>query len=904
MPAQEKQVCQLKGVVLSEKTGENLMGINIVIEGTRFGASTDLEGKFVINKIPYATYTIRVSGVGLQTKIISGYVISKPKLEVTFTLADESYNLAEISVTAIKIKSTEAAVLAERKKMGEISDIISAEQIKRTPDATSGDALKRVTGLTVVDNKFVVIRGISDRYNSAMIDGSVVTSTEAGKKGFSFDLLPSNLLENTTVIKSASPDLPGDFSGGLVKMRTLDFPGENSLKVNYGSTYNTLSTGTSFNRTFGGNKDWLGFDDGTRALPSFAFDNELGKKLPNTWAPKSAHAPVNSSFAITSANQIMFGEGQEMPSQLGSVIALTYRNSYQKNELTRNDGVNSRFYTGAKDDYSVLWGAIANLSYKFGGGHMLSFRNTFNQSSSDQVSVGSVVEQADSKNDRIYEISWAQRSNYNGQLAGEHRFLLSDKSAKDLLHISWRASVASSVKENPDKKRVFYSADFQSDDNPNPQFEISTNQRSWDKMNERAFAYALDNDVPLAVLLLLSDGKLKFGGYYEEKKTDFRIRYFDVALKGYNAHIAQLPIDSVYMPQNFMSTKSNQTNGLFYMTENDRPTDSYRGEMNLLAAYLMLDVPLMIMQQEFRLSGGARLENSLKNIFVPQTNDPNGKYSKQQKKNIDILPSLNLIYKINELTNFRFAYYHTVNRPDFRELAPTVSYDYVLNESFGGNPNLQRAYIKNIDIRAEVFPEIGEVFAVSYFTKVFSGAIEEQMQQAPTPLRLYFNSQYAENRGWEFEVKKSLGFAGNYLSNFVISANYTIVDSKVKVTSTTGNSFSTRDTSYYRPLQGQAPYSLNLSLSYIDPWMGTSINILYNKSGRRLQTVGFQASDIYEEPVDLVDLTINQPITSMFELKLSIRNLGDKDRIRTRDNGVYENIRQGRSVSLLISYKL
>jgi TonB-dependent receptor len=891
---------EIYGTILSEKSGERLYGINVVILNTKLGASTDIEGKFSIKKIPYGVYKIKISGIGFQTKIIEEYSIQQSKTEAVYTISEQAYSFNEVQVTSARIRSTEASVLTERKKISEISDYISAEQIKRAPDATAGDALKRVTGLTLVDNKFLFIRGISDRYNETTLDGSSVTSTEQGKKSFSFDLIPSNLIENTSVIKSASPDLPGDFSGGLVQMRTMNFPGENTIKINVSSSYNSLATGNSLNRSSGGSSNWLGFDNGSRSLPSFSYDNELAKKLPNNWSPKNVKAPTNSSFSVSSGNLMTFSEESEKPQQLGTIIVLTYQNSFQKNETTRNDYLNSRFYKGSKDNYNVLWGGIANISYKFLGTQIISFKNTYTQSAVDQISVGR-AEESQGLHDKIYELNWMQRSNYIGQLSGEHAIQLGSDATSDMMKVLWRVSVSSSKKEEPDKKKAFYQADL-SEDTSAPYY-ISTSQRSWDKMNERVFSYGLEDEIPLHVLSGKFDGKIKFGGSFDDKKTSYRIRYFNVAFNGFDGRLQTLPIDSIYMPQNFMQGKFDRTKHLFYYEESDKPTDSYRGDMQLLTSYFMADFPFTVVQQNFRLSGGARLENALQNIDVPLTNDPNGSYTKIQKKNIDILPSVNLLYQVHEKVNVRFAYYHTVNRPDFRELSPTLSYDYVLNETFSGNPDLQRAYIKNTDIRLEAFPEIGEVAAVSYFIKTFSGAIEERLQQSSTPLRLYFNSSYAENHGWEIELKKSLRFLGDYFSNFVVSANYTTVQSRVRVKTTTGNSISTKDSIYYRPLQGQSPYCINTSFNYNEPSVGLSVSVLYNKFGRRLHTVGFQASDIYEEPVDMVDMTINLAITSYLEMKLAVKNIGDKKNVLSRDNRAYEITGVGRTISLAFGYK-
>ena len=268
---------------------------------------------------------------------------------------------------------------------------------------------------------------------------------------------------------------------------------------------------------------------------------------------------------------------------------------------------------------------------------------------------------------------------------------------------------------------------------------------------------------------------------------------------------------------------------------------------------------------------------------------------------MDILPSANLTYFVGPITNLRISYSHSVNRPEFREIASTGFYDFIKYELVGGNPDLKRSLASNFDIRMELFPDLGELFAVSYFRKDIKGAIEEKLIQAATRTRTWFNSDQAQNAGWEFEIRKSLGFISNMLRGLSVTANYTVVRSAVNVYQTSGNSILTTTIQSTRPMQGQSPYLLNVSLLYTSPSAGTSLNFLFNKFGRRLDAVGFLASDIYEEPRDLVDLAATQPLGWGTELKLTVKNLNNSRRTLTRDNLLYENTGVGRTYSIQIS---
>jgi outer membrane receptor protein involved in Fe transport len=268
----------------------------------------------------------------------------------------------------------------------------------------------------------------------------------------------------------------------------------------------------------------------------------------------------------------------------------------------------------------------------------------------------------------------------------------------------------------------------------------------------------------------------------------------------------------------------------------------------------------------------------------------------------DLLPSVNLTYMVTDMANIRVAYSHSVNRPEFRERSTTIFEDFLLNELIAGNPSLSRAYVRNYDARIEVFPGIGEVFAVSYFQKIITGAIEEQLLLSGTRTRVFFNSERASNHGVEIEFRKSFGFLGGYFNAFSMTGNYSRIFSSVRFTETVGNSSDTRYVDATRPMQGQSPYMINLSFLFTEPSLGTTLNVLYNTAGRRLHTVGFLASDIYEEARDMVDLSLSQPIARELDLKVTVRNLGAKPRVLTRDGQRYDTMSSGRTFAFQLTY--
>jgi hypothetical protein len=894
--AQEKHVAKLSGKVIEAETGEVITGANIIVEGTRRGSATDIEGKYSITIDP-GTYNLHVSALSYTKKIITRVTCEAGKeLVLYITLNSDAIKSKEVVIEAKANTSYEAVLLNTRKNSAAVSDGISAEQIKRAPDATSGDALRRLTGISLVDNKFVYVRGVSDRYNQTTLNGTSVTSTDVGKKSFSYDMLPANLLENTIVIKSATPDMRGDFTGGLVQLNTLDFPERSIFKISYSRAKNSLTTGNTIGVSQGSSHDWLGYDDGVRALPTnlanYPNATELAKILPNTWAPRDRTAPWQQAFSLSYGNKLSFERENGPSDDIGLVAALSYRTNYQRNNKEIDNHYVGRHAVGMRDDYSVLWGAIANLSFKYEGLHKISFKNNFNRSAEDQVSQFR-SEDVDFIN-YYTVIEWNQRVMYSGQVTGEHKF-----PGLGGVSLEWCVSRSTSQRQVPDRKQFSYLGQTNYPESP---FGINAPQRSWSVLNDYVTSYSTDISIPL-----YATARIKAGLLFESKKTDYRIRYFNII--PLSSSLIQLPIDQVLDPNNYGA-------GKFGMKESSVAQDTYFADGSLNVGYAMVDLPFSVIGEKFRFISGVRSENSEQNVSVPRSFESNALTFASQKKNIDLLPSTNMMWMANVAINVRIAYSNSVNRPEFRELAGTGFWDFIKYEMIGGNPDLQRSLVHNFDVRFEMFPDAGELIAVSYFHKNIHGAIEEHVTFGSYASRTWTNSPgVAENKGWEFELRKSFGFLGEFWKRFSISGNYSIIQSSIKDSIDEGGNGIIKMSHWTRPMQGQSPYMVNLSFLYTEPITGTSVNVLYNKSGRRIDVTGTKdrslplPSDIYEEPRDIVDLSIIQPVIAGLELKFSIRNLNNKERVLTQliNKGgqpyanIYERTKTGSTYSLQIS---
>jgi hypothetical protein len=823
------------------------------------GVVTKADGSYRIPLAPGA-YRVVVSHIAYRTLTESGVVVKTGQTtRLDLELAQAAIEQEAVNVVAEKIGSTDLAVLSRQRKAAVVSDGVSAELIKKTPDANAADVLRRVSGLSVVDDKYVFIRGVTDRYNVATLDGVKVSSTDtdSDKRSFAFDLVPGSLLSNTVVVKSATPDLPGDFSGGLVQVNTLDFPAARILKLSLSSGYDRAASGREIERSPGSGSDWRGSDDGIRAIPSGLSGDDLARALPNSWVTRSGKAPLNGSYGLSYGDRYTVGRHH-----LGVVGSMTYRQSFQRSEFTQSPsfmGVPFFDLKGSRSGYSVLWAGLLNLAYSPARDHQFSVRNNYVQNGKDQVSVSEGLP-ASGEYARRQTIQWDERTLSSTQVTGSHRL-------KKLgnLGIQWKAFRSSSEASEPDRKHVEF-------ERSGDVWALKENYRTWSSLSERSLGTGADFTLPIG------DGEVKAGFSAESRKRDYGIDAYATDpsyLSPANYGLLVLPLDEIFLPENYGP-------GKFKFAPLVRFTGEYDGKEEVRAWYGMVDRPFALLGQQFRAAGGARVERGVLAVnTVKAIDDPTPITARDEKT--EVLPSLNFTYMPSDKANVRLAYGQSLNRPELREMANVLYYDFEREQNVIGNPDLRHALIRNYDARVEVFPGGDQVVAVSYFHKELTDAIEERLLPSPERfVRTWFNSDGA-NKGWEGEVRKSLGFLGERFSPFSVLSNYTRVHSAIRYEEKTTDSFGhARVAEKTRPMQGQAPWTWNVSLLCSSQRSGTSAQLLLNRAGRRLDAVGdTRNDDVYEEPRSQIDLAVTQKLSGRLEFKLSVKNVLDTDRVLT-----------------------
>jgi outer membrane receptor protein involved in Fe transport len=892
----------ISGLVIDAETGETLIGVNVVIDGTTSGTTTDLDGRFRLDRLRAGEYHLLFSFIGYDRTTVRGVdVASGGSVEVNVALEPEALGLGEVVVEARAVLDNDAALVRMQARSPMIMDGISNAQIRRSPDSNSGGALRRVTGVSVMDGKFAYVRGLPERYSGTMLNGTPAASTEPDRRAFAYDMIPANLLENIVVVKSATPDLPGDFSGGMLQLNTVSFPDRFTGSVSYSGSVTPGVSFEPFLHSTRGKWDFLGFDDGTRKLPTnfpkanlsllsndslAILQEDLVSMLPNNWSLSTRSAPINHSLSASVGDSRYIGK-----TEVGLVAALLYRSSYDTRGIHRRaleDGAeNLRFdLHGRQYRYNVNWGGLLNFSVRPSTNHSFSFKNFYSRVADDSVTDLEGINWESNFDQYMVAMHYLSRDVYTGQLTGEHFFPF--QTGGRGLQVRWDAYFNNSRRDEPDYRRLTYNRNAGEEEDRFAAIfgdvREATGGRFYSELDEQASGAVLHVTVPIASM------KLSTGGLVDRKHRDYATRLIGAATprRGFDFTLLRQPIENIFSAENFRE-------GGFHITES-RLAASYNASQDVYAGYVMADMPLTPISRRIRFVGGVRLEHADQRVLLLR-----GDSTEIGRPITDLLPSANLTYRLTETTNIRAAYGRNINRPELREVSPHSYYDFETQTTFYGNAELRRATINNYDLRIETYPGLGELMSVSLFYKSFRDPIEAAVVSG-TSLgadRTMENSERAVNYGVEVEARRSLRNVHALLGSSSIQANYTRVWSEVSNPTRPG--IISRDG---RPLQGQAPYVVNVGLNLATMTTQSSLSILYNRIGPRIAEVssGFEA-DIVEEPRDIIDLVLSQPLRSRYELRFAARDILGSDQTFTQDGVVVRSNERFATFSLGLSLR-
>lgn len=865
----------LKGVIKDKQSKEPLTGATIMVsEGTK-GTTADIDGNYEL-ELPAGTYTMTVRYVGYKTLVKESVRVDKDgETLLDFLLESDSKMLGEVSVTAVARRNTEASQVQEQRRSLVVQTGVSAQQITRTQDKDASEVIRRVPGVSIIDDKFVMVRGLSQRYNNVWLNGSAVPSSEADTRAFSFDILPSSQLDNMVIVKSPAPEYPADFTGGFILVNTKQLPENNAFDVSFGVGINDRTHFRNFIASQGCCMDMLGFGAGWRSLdagmtgalrayPGYDGGSNprldvLGNGLNNNWTLRTRH-PVSDMKLNMSYNHIWKVDNGQ---RFGLLAVLNYSNTYKtlldmENSLygpydTSNDkSVALRKATDNRYSNDVRMGAMLNLSFRpQDTRHYFEWKNIFNQIATDRYSERTGFNaQPDNVNDMEYYYS--ARTTYNTQMTGRHTF--------DDDRIDWSVGYAYANRNLPDRRLI------ERTDRTEHRMGIYRISREFTKLDEHIFSAGGNyrKDFHFGAF----EPTLKTGAYGEYRTRSYRTRQFQYGWQPDNT-----------LPEGFLFSDdipgevlidSNYGPDKLYLYEEVNFLNNYEGNQTQLAGYVGVNLPVGMLS----IYAGVRYEYNRQVLRMNTRQFEESLQSTAYDSN-DIFPSLNVTYKISDKHQLRAAYGKSVNRPEFRELSTSVYYDFELGSNVMGNYDLKSAYIDNLDLRYEWYPSAGEQISVALFYKHFKNPIEWTYTVAGGTDLVYsfMNAHGADNYGIELDIRKNLDFIG--MRDFSFSFNGAWIKSRVRFEPGTNN--------IDRPMQGQSPYLINTGLFYNNVKHGWSGAVLYNRVGKRIIGVGNRYGtgadgsernipNSYEMPRNSVDLSIGKKL-GKWELKAAVRDV-------------------------------
>ncbi|MDQ3222035.1 MAG: TonB-dependent receptor, partial [Gemmatimonadota bacterium] len=811
-------------------------------------------------------------------------------------LTASAVQLAEISVSAEAERGTVNRALDEQRNATNIVSSVSAEQIARSPDSDAGQAVQRVSGVTVQDGKYVFVRGLGERYTTTSLNGARIPSPDPERKVVPFDLFPSALLEGITTSKTFTPDQPGDFSGAAVNVRTREFPAQRVLTFSASAGLNSAATGKDLLRAPNVGSEWRGSAGAARGIPGPAGSvtslsglsqsdiNGIIGSFRNAWSTRPGSGAPNGSFGVT-----LGGEDPLFRQPVGYIGSFTYSNGQEiRSGETRSliMATGSGFQPlnesrGATARNSVLWGGILNLSTRLGSNSKLSLNNTYNRSADNEATELAGANEEFAVDLDVTRLTFTQQTVRSHQLTGEH--LLGQSHLVD-----WSFSASRVDRYEPDRSDLAYITQI------DPATGVSrptawlggprSATRTFSDLGESSYEGA--GNYRVLIGSSSNPASIKVGGAYRAVDRDVDSRAFDITNRALSQADRQVAPEQIFAGPYAQDSRLS----LFINANGGR----YDARDRLTAGYLQLELPV---GSRLRVIGGARLERWDLEL---NTLSPQGLASATSRNDTDVLPSIALNYQLTGSQTVRLSASQTLSRPEYREIASVSSFEPIGGLITFGNPDLRRARIQNFDLRWEWYPKSGEVLSVALFAKRFNDPIERVfVNQTGALANSFVNAEKADNYGIELELRKSLDFVTPVLAPLALFANTTLMQSKI----TPGNTDISSLTSTDRPMVGQAEYVLNGGVTYAGTG-GLSATALYNVVGPRIVEAGaLPFPDAYEQARHVVDLSLQIPVLRGTSLKADAKNLLDSP-YRVRQGGVTRlEYRAGRVFSLGASWQ-
>ena len=901
---------QLVGVVRSSEDAEPIAGARLFVSGTSIEVETDDEGRFEID-LPVGEYSISVLHGEFATRTIDGVGIDADQTtDVSFDLPPAGLELAEYVVLVPFIEGSISAVLDERLRSASVSEVLGAEQMSRAGDSDAGSALARVTGLTLVGGEFIFVRGLGERYSATLLNRASVPSPDPSRKVVPMSLFPTGVIESIRVQKSYSADMPGEFGGGSVDIRTNSIPDENFFNISLSGGFLEGTTGKKGLTYQGGSDDWLGRDDGTRALPGIVADavagdeplieatvfnpdgfsaeelEAFGEAFPNIYDIDQEDNPIDHGLSIDGGMQGQLGDVSA-----GFLGAVSWSQSWANREEIRRDfrlgGDGLRLkdeLTLTRTEHSVEGNAFLTGGVKFKDDHEINWTSMLLRQTIDDTrnSIGFDEDTGGIVDKRTLE--YEERDLLTHQVDGRHRFpVLSD------LTLRWDYSKSRARRLAPDTRIYLYEEDSRSPSGLVFSRRTDNNFRNYGDLADDVIELGGDVELPLT----FGPVDLTLSGGWRELDRDRNAKLRRYKFDG----IQRFPLDERFQDslEDIFTIDNIGPDGIV-IRDSTRPTDNSFAFLDIEAAYGLIDLTLW---DRVRLNGGVRVEDWRQSAVTFDLFNPERGPIETELGDEDWLPSGSVTVFLSERQQLIASFGETIIRPDLRELSPSEFTDPVLDAPVLGNPELIPSDIVHYDLRYDFSPTPTELVSLGVFYKEITNPIELVILPSEAKLVTFENAAGAENYGVEFEFRKNLGFLNRWLfelplwDRLTVAGNASLIESNIDIDE------QGILTSSSRPLQGQSPHVINGQISYLHREGGPEATLLYNVAGKRISEVGVAGlPDKYAEPFEQLDFTMTWPVGSRIKFKFKAQNILDSTFEITQGAETTQIYQKGRKFSI------
>lgn len=853
---------QLEGKLLSAGENKAVAGARIFVKGQPVSATSSAQGKFEL-KLPPGSYDISVLHKDYTTEMFNAVNVTLEKNQpLQWSMTPAGLELEDFLVLSPRMSGSVEALIEVRKSSASVADVMSAEQISKTGDGDAAASLRRVTGLTLVDGKFVYIRGLGERYSNTLYNGVVLPSPDPSRRVVPLDMFPTSVLESLVIQKSYSADRSGEFGGGSIFLKSKSFPEKFFFSASVSENFYSKNDG-ALKSYQGGSQDWLGKDDGTRALPDgLDFDRpstgEALQSFENIHDTKDFEEQTPPSFQVSAGNGHKMGIFRV--SYLGSLM---YSDEWRQLDEAQykylSNGTQIENYARDRSQRTIKTGGLAGLGFGVTKNHTVNLDYLLVRNTTDDIytTEGNNYENEDIRDTTL---EWAERELQNTILSGEHRVPRLSR-----LKLKWHLSQSRAERYEPDRRNYRYLRNDQGE------YEFYGFQKVTAEAYQRRFSRLAEDASDIGAEVILP-----FKIWESPVFNEFAIGYNRVVkdrqsqVRRYGLRKGELDPSSLGL----QATDSLETifrecfnPDCFQYSDDTRTTDNYTADQVTDAWYVNSK---WAPSSTVNISVGARQEYSIQEVQSFMLFQPEATATVSRLETWDTLPSTSMTWKLTEKMQVRAAYSETVSRPDFKELSNTLWKDDERGFEVRGNPDLKAAFIKNYDLRWEWYFDRKDNISLGVFYKDFESPIEEVLRGQSDPVLTFANAQAAQNLGFEIEWSQSLNKLGRGLNGWSLGANYSYIESTIQLDPIAQADLTSKE----RPLQGQSPYVINGILDYEKETWKTNFSLVYNVFGKRISEVGVAGlKDIYEEPFHQMDVVLSQGLNENFTVKLKVQNL-------------------------------